>query len=166
MIGFISVLAAVALHELGHILAARLVGAPLVSLSLKPIGLSMRFDFSRVGYAAEMFVHAGGSIAGIACALTAALLPCGSLRIFSGLSLCFAALNLLPIESFDGGGILRALLSLFLMPDTVWRVCRVFSIVTLVLLWAAVLWAELRIGANLALLCFMCGVLVCAVREK
>ena len=166
MLGFVLVVSAIAVHELGHIAAAKLVKAPIVCVSLKPVGLSLRFDFSRVGYRAEAFVHSGGSIAGILCAVFASLLPWHGARIFSGLSFCFALLNLLPVMSFDGGGILSAALSAHFLPDTVWRVCRAVSALTLVFLWAAVLWAELRVGANLTLLFFVCGVIIGEMSNK
>lgn len=159
-------LAALVVHEAGHLLFAKLAGVPLVSFSLTPIGLRMRFDFSRCGYLSEAFVHAGGSVVGIFIGVLAALFSFRAARVFCGISLCFSAINLLPVRFFDGGGIIHALLSQFFLPDTVWRISRAVSIGTLVVLWTAILWGEMRAGANLALLCFICGALLSELFEK
>lgn len=158
-------LAALAVHEAGHYLCAKLVGASLVSFSVTPIGLRLRFDFSRVGYLAEAFVHAGGSIVGMLAGIIAAAFPIRAAHVFCGISLSFGAINLLPVSFFDGGGIVSAILSQFFLPDTVWRVSRTVSFGVLSTLWAAVLWSELRVGANLALLCFVCGAMIAELFE-
>ena len=156
----IVLLAAIAVHELGHLAAAGLAGVNTFSGGICASGLRLSFDFSHVGYAAEALVHAGGSIAGVVTALTASLLPWRAALSYSGISLTLAALNLLPLSSFDGGALLSSVLSQFLMPDTAWRVCRVISALTLAVLWIAALWVELRIGANMVLLGFVCVLLV------
>lgn len=157
--------AAIVVHESGHFLAARLLHIPLVSFSVTPIGLRMRFDFSCAGYLSEAIVHAGGSIAGVIVGAATALVPLRAARIFCGISLCFSALNLLPISSLDGGGILSAVLSLALLPDAAWRIGRAVSLLTVLAMWGAVLWCELRVGANLALICFICALLLAEVTE-
>ena len=161
---FVLLICAVAVHELGHVAAAKIVGVPLVTLSVRPIGLSLCFDFSHAAYSKEAFVHAGGCIAGVIAAVLAALLPFRAALTFSGLSLTLAALNLLPLRSFDGGALIGACLSSFLMPDTAWRVCRALSAVFTLILWIGALWIELRIGANIALLALVCAVLISEIK--
>lgn len=159
-------LAALAVHELGHYLCAKIAGVPLVSFSVTPIGLRLSFDFSCAGYLAEAFVHAGGSIFGILAGIIAAAFPIRAAHVFCGLSLSFGVINLLPVRFFDGGGIVSAILSQFFLPDTVWRVSRAVSLGVLSVLWAAVLWSEMRIGANLALLCFVCGAMLAELFQE
>ena len=156
----LSLAAAVVIHELGHIFAARLVRVPLVSVGQKLTGLSLVFDFSHVGFFAEEFVHSGGAVFGIISAFAAALTNARSLYAFTGISLTLAAVNLLPLSSFDGGAILSSILSAFFLPDTVWRITKTVSAVTLVILWTSVLWTELRVGANLGLIVFVCGIMI------
>lgn len=139
---------------MGHLAAARLVGVPLVSFSVKPIGAALKFDFTGVSYAREAAVHLGGSVLGMLASLLAVLGGAGG-QFFCGISTVLSAVNLLPITGFDGGGILSCVLSSVLQPDTSARVSRAVSIVFLLLLWAAVLWIELRVGANLSLLAFV-----------
>ena len=160
MTELVLLLAAVLIHELGHIAAARLFGIPLVSFGIKTVGLSLAFDFSEAGYLCEAAVHSGGAAAGIISALLAVCLPLSFAKIYAGASLALALVNLLPIRSFDGGAILAAVLSEFFLPDTVWRITKAVSSLTVLLLWTAVLWIEMRVTANPGLLAFVCAVLV------
>ena len=153
-------LMAVAVHELGHIITARIFGVPLISVSGKTAGLSMAFDFSGVSFPKEAAVHMGGVAAGLLSAVLSCFLPYRFFRMFAGMSLSFGVLNLLPLSSFDGGGIVRAVLSQFFYPDTVWRITRIVSWITLILLWTAVLWAELRVQPNLGLIFFVIVIMV------
>ena len=140
---------------MGHIVFAKLMGVPLVSFSVNPIGASMRFDFTGVGYGREATVHLGGSAAGMLAALLVVLVLGDVGHSFCGISTVLSAINLLPIKGFDGGGVLFCILSAILLPDTAERISRAVSRVFLLLLWAAVLWIELRVGANLSLLAFV-----------
>ncbi len=151
----ISAALAVALHELGHLIAAKMLGVCTRAFSLKPIGAALTFDFSAVSYSRELAVHAAGPTLGIISASVAYLLLGEASLRFAGISCVLSAINLLPITGLDGGGILRCALSLFLMPNTIEAACRAVSFVFLLLLWTGVLWIELRVGANLSLLAFV-----------
>lgn len=151
---------AVLIHELGHVTVARILGVPLISFSKIITGLSMQFDFSRASFFKEALVHLGGSLFGILSAALAALLGGRFFLTYAGISLTFAAVNLLPLSSFDGAGILAALLSAFFLPDTVWTIMQTVSAVTLIFLWVGVIWIELRVGANIGLIAFACALMV------
>ena len=157
---FFAVIFSVVIHEFGHILTARLVKVPLVSFAPKITGLSMQFDFSGVGYIREAFVHLGGSIAGVLSSAVSSLIPCRFCRVYAGISFSLAIINLLPLSVSDGGAALKAIISLFLFPDTVYRVAKIISWITLFFLWTAVLWTELRSTPNLGLLFFICFTVV------
>lgn len=166
MTEFFVFLLAVTVHELGHVAVAALVGVPLLSISVRPIGLSLHFDFSGVSFLTEAAVHAGGSFAGLIAAALAVFLPWRAALTFSGVSAVFAILNLLPTRSFDGGALLSSVLSCFLLPDAVWRISRAVSCSVIVCLWIAALWLELRVGANMALLGFVCALLIHEIDAK
>ncbi len=146
---------AVLLHEIGHITAARLCGVPLVSLGWKGVGLSMQFDFSHVGYLKEALIHSGGAVFGVASAVVAVLLG-ERYYTFAGISLILAAVNLYPLPVTDGGAIIRTVLSAFFLPDTAEKVTKAVFTLSLLALWSAVLWCELRVVPNLGLLLFVC----------
>lgn len=148
----ISLIAALTIHEMGHLAAAKFFGIPLVRFRLNPTGGVMTFDFSHASYLRETAVHLGGPLAGILSAAVGWTL----LRdfFFTGISVTLAVVNLLPIRGLDGGGVLRCLLNRFCFPDTAWRIGRICSVSGVMLLWAAVLWIELRVRVNLGLIAF------------
>jgi len=144
---FLSFLIAVAVHECGHLAVARVFGVPLRRFSVSCGGLLLSFDFSRVSYGKEALVHLGGPLFGVVLSVVFA-----SDTAFSRLSLGLSLWNLLPLSSLDGGGIVRALSSVFLSPSVVSRLTKALAGVTLVSLWLAVLWVELRVTPRLTLL--------------
>ncbi len=142
---------AVLIHEMGHILAARLVKAPITSLSVGVHGFSMAFDFTALSYGKECFVILSGSVTGL---LTAAIAYgiSDSLAYFSLVSAVMALLNLLPIRGLDGGEALSCILGCFFLPDRSCRICKAVSWIAAVMFWLAVIWIQLRIHPNLSLL--------------
>lgn len=156
-----AVLAAILLHEAGHLAAAKLCGIPLRAWEIRPTGLSLTFDFSRAGYLREALVHVGGPAAGLIAASLSSVFG-ERAYFFSGLNAVLALVNLLPADGFDGGGILRCLLSCFLLPDTVWRIGRIVSAAGIGLLWAASVRIALRTSANPAVMLFPIGVMLAA----
>ena len=148
-------LVAIVLHEAGHIAAAKVVGAPVRSFSIKAVGASLRFDFCGISFGREALVHLGGPLTGGASAIIALLIFGERGRFFCGISTVLSAVNLLPIKGFDGGGVLSCVLASFCLPDRAERISSAVSFSFLMVLWAAVLWIELRVGANLSLLAFV-----------
>ena len=148
------------IHESGHFISAGLLGVPLVSFTPVSIGAVMSFDFSNKSYISEAIVHASGSALGIAFALLSFFIIGERATYFLGISITLSAVNLLPIIGFDGGGITKCLLSRLFLPDNAWRICKAISIISIVILWTAVLWIELRTDGNMALMVFILSLLV------
>lgn len=148
------------IHEIGHIIAALILGIPVTSFDIRALGGVFTFDFSRSGYVKESIVHFSGPFFGLLVLCLAYLLYGERAYFFAGVSVSLSLVNLLPIEGFDGGGIIRSILSLFLLPDTVWRICRVASVIGVIALWMAVIWVELRVDGNLGLMVFVVGIML------
>lgn len=153
-----ALIAALGIHEAGHLLTAHVFGIRLIRFRISPVGGVLTFDFSSTGYLREAAVHFGGPLAGLIAGAAAAYFPGTS--FFSGISAVLAVVNLFPVRGLDGGGICRCVLSRFLLPDTVWRVCGILSAAGVLLLWTAVLWTELRVRANLGLAAFAAALLL------
>ena len=153
-------LVALTVHECGHMLVASALSIPVRSFNICSVGAVLSFDFSRVGYVKETVVHLSGAAFGAVFGIVAYLIFGGRAYYFTGLSLALSAVNLLPVAGFDGEGVARCILSLFLFPDTVWRICRVMSVCSIVALWTTILWIELRAGGNLGLLIFIIGIML------
>ncbi|MBQ8186002.1 MAG: hypothetical protein IJ037_03925 [Clostridia bacterium] len=148
----LALMAALVIHELGHLAAAKILGVPLVRFRLSPMGGVMSFDFSHSTYGREAAVHLAGPFAGILSAAVGWFV----LRdfFFTGISVTLACVNLLPVIGLDGGGMLSCLLNRFLTPEQAWRISENCSVGGILLLWTAVLWIELRVTANMGLLAF------------
>lgn len=148
------VLSAAVIHECGHILAAKLCGVRSWRFGLKAGGALITFDFSRLTYMREVFVHIAGPAFGVMSAFLSVILFGERAVYFAGVSLSMAFVNLLPVSGFDGGGIFSALLSMFCLPDVSYRICRAVSFCTSAVLWTGVVLFEIKYGANIGLLAF------------
>ena len=95
---FIFAIAAVAVHELGHVLCAAALGIPIISLGAKSVGGVISFDFSRSDYVSEILVHLSGPLCGIAAAVSWKI--CRATSLISSLVLwgtvVFIELRVLP----------------------------------------------------------------------
>ena len=106
------VLLAAALHEAGHLLAARYLGVRLQRMELDLLGARLYPALPLPSYGTEALLALGGPLFSLlGAALCRPQFSAAHPFVFTSLSL--GVFNLLPIEGFDGGRILSALLSLF-----------------------------------------------------
>ena len=114
-------LLACALHELGHLLALRLLGAGVRRVTVTAVGAEMEVD-RPLSYVGEILAALAGPLVSLALALVLCRLPGDAL--FAGPNLVLCCFNLLPIGRLDGGRVLRCTLSWLLGPQAAWRLCR------------------------------------------
>ena len=121
-------LAAIVIHEGGHILAMRAVRAPIVSLGFYPFGIKLNQGENRLSYAQEIFIFTAGPGSNL---LTAAI--CGiilqmlavfseTLAAFLTVNILLAVFNLLPVGRLDGGQIVKSFLFHMLPEDKIYWV--------------------------------------------
>ena len=150
------ILAAAAIHELGHICAAKLFSVPFSKAKGGLFGLSLKYDFSSCSYLVQVIVSLAGAFFNIvACALTMLLVKEQSYAsvffIFS--NICPAVFNLMPISPLDGAGALSSLLSM--VTSDVSKAERITGHVSTVFSAAFFLltvYIQMRVGANLSLM--------------
>lgn len=102
------ILAVAALHELGHLLALWLFGAPVKGVQIGVFGAVLEADTSRLSYAKELVAVLAGPMTNLLAAVGGRCIGAEDLFIGVNLVLCF--FNLMPVEPLDGGRALRLLL--------------------------------------------------------
>lgn len=147
-------LAAVLLHELGHLAGGVLTGTPVRRFGTGALGLRLEFAVEQVSYRQEFFVLISGSLFGL---FTLLWLRDPAYRTCAlGLNLA----NLLPVTGLDGGGILACILHRITDGDRADRICHRISLTAGILFWLAGMWIVLRVGPNLTWM--LCGMAMVA----
>ena len=151
-----ALLLAVAVHEVGHLTAARALRIPVSALRLGFLGARIETGAALLSYGDEWLLAAAGPIASFAGAVAAA--PFRNSSEFAArvcaVSLLLGALNLLPVETFDGGRMIQCALAKLFGADISHRVCRALSFGTLFLLWCVSVYLLLRAGSGISWLGF------------
>lgn len=119
-------------HELGHVLALRLLGQRITGLTLDARGPCIRYEGS-CSAAGHILAALAGPVGGAAYALVG-LTGVEWLRQSAGLSLLLTAFNLLPLKPLDGGQVFYQLCVLTLGEIRGEELCRAVSAVLLALL--------------------------------
>ena len=155
--GFCKILLlAAALHEVGHLLAARALKVSVSALRLGFLGARMEIGDGTLSYGAEWGIAAAGPLASFVCAGIAAPFRNASefaLR-FCAVSLLLGLLNLLPIDTFDGGRMARCTVAKLFGQSASDAVCRVLSFCMLFSLWSLSVYLLLRAGSGISWLGF------------
>ncbi len=144
-----------AIHELGHIVMARLCKIPMCEFRLGIFGATLTPESSLFSYGNEIILCLGGPLFNFftaAACMTLFKMPPGSLFIMSSLSL--GMLNLFPVDGFDGGKILSALLCRILPLRTAALLCKLISFIFIFSLWCISVYLLIRVGASLSLFVF------------
>ncbi|MBQ7348049.1 MAG: site-2 protease family protein [Clostridia bacterium] len=154
-IGLITVGAAL-LHECGHLAAAKLLHIPLGGLRMSFLGARLEISGRMLSYGEEWLLCAAGPMTSLLAAAVAAPLwqySTGA-QVFSCASLVLGALNLLPIQTFDGGRMFETALTFLGGTRLAGRLMTLCSFVFLFLLWTTAVYFLLRAGDGLSLFCF------------
>ena len=153
---------AVLLHEIGHMLCAKLLKIKIKSFELSLFGGRIKTQ-KEPSYVDELIFALGGPLAGFVgfaftykIALNNLTIPfCQSFLFpFSIISLCLSVFNLIPLTSLDGGRILKCSLCLLFSLDTADRILRITSFLTLLSLWLLSVYMMLKIANGVPMFIF------------
>ena len=152
----IAALLAAALHELGHIIAAKICHIPLGELKLGIFGAALTPRSLLCSYKKEIMLCIAGPLVNLISALLLFLLFDLNefLSLFISASLFLGILNLLPIYDFDGGRILFCLLSAKLSPKLTFQIIKAISFILIFTLWSLSVYLLLRLSSSLSLFIF------------
>lgn len=141
------------IHELGHILTSRLLGAKMRRLRVGPLHLSLSYDCSNLTYAKELLVQLGGIIFNVISAAFVLLIPNlqGDVYDFFVVgSFSLAVMNLYPISILDGGGALKTLLLMILPQDVAEKASKAVSFVCSIVMWLVAVYLQIVFSSNMS----------------
>ena len=125
----LAALVAAALHECGHILAAKLCHIPLVQMKLGIFGATLKTDRALCSYGKEIILAAAGPLTNLLCFALCCIADAKSeeAELFALASFVLAILNLLPISELDGGRIVYCTLASLLPVSVASRIVSTLS---------------------------------------
>ena len=149
-------LLAAALHEVGHLVAARVMRIPIGAMRFDLLGARIDVKGRILSYGEEWLLCASGPLSSLACSLAGSFFWSHSrLAIaFSCASLLLGLLNLLPIQTFDGGRMLECALLSFTTPQKTGSILRGCTFLFLWLLWAFSAYLMIKIADGISLFFF------------
>ncbi len=153
----VTVLGAAAVHELGHWVVLRLLGAEVTMFCLSVLGAAMETDSRRLSYRGELAAVLAGPAANLLAALMLTVPGGNCWPAAVGANLVLCVFNLLPIRPLDGGRALYLLAAWTGGPEKGETVaCWAGSVTAMALAVAlgCVIW---RTGGSLWLLPALCG---------
>ena len=142
-----------AIHELGHLVFATLVGAKMKKIKLGAFHLSLSYDSSHLSYQREILVCLGGIIFNLASALLAFLLPIKNegMTFFIIASILLSLMNLYPASILDGAGALKALLYLLVSLPKADKIIGGVSVFAILLIWLISIYLQLVFYSNFSI---------------
>lgn len=148
------------LHELGHILAARISKIKFREIRLTPFGASLIPSADMGSFSSEIFICAAGPSMNFLCAAITFFVFSHTnqfLNLFILSSLFLGTLNLLPVYEFDGGRILFAAIEGIFSFKSAKNILSVSSFLVVFSLWTLSLYFIIKSAASLSLFVFSCS---------
>lgn len=150
---FFILLSAVSIHELGHILMAKVCNIRLRELKIGIFGAALSPTNTLYSYKKEVLLALGGPLFSFLCAFAAHVFS-NSADLFVAVSLMLGFINLLPIVGFDGGRIAHCILCMVLGPRSASRILKFLSFTCIFILWLCSVYLLIKIGVSLNLFIF------------
>ena len=149
-------LLAAALHEVGHLVAARFMNIPISAMRFDLLGARIDVKGRILSYGEEWLLCMAGPLSSLTFSLIGSFFWSHTkLAIaFSCASLLLGLLNLLPIQTFDGGRMLECTLLSFTTPQKVGSILRGCTFLFLWLLWAFSAYLMIKIADGISLFFF------------
>ena len=138
------------IHEMGHLVLARAVGAQMRGFYIGSFHLSITYDAGNLTYKRELAVQAGGIIFNFCSALLAFLLPLEgeAVSFFIICSISLGAMNLYPVSILDGGGMLKSLFLCIMSGDVAEKASKYVSFFAAILMWMVAVYAQIVFVAS------------------
>ena len=163
---------AAAIHEAGHLLCASVLSIPLKRIKLNIFGAAIETDPLSCTYLKEALLTLSGPLFNVLTAIIILAAIRGrlydapiSVRYFFVSSISLAFINMLPIDSFDGGRLLSCMLISKYSPNSVYKIIEYLSLLFVFILWSFSIYLLIKTGSSLSLFIFS-GVLFAHIFSK
>lgn len=158
-------IAAATVHELGHLIAARILKIEIRAITVLPLGADIRFG-RLCSYREDMITSPAGAAANLAAVCVFMPFSQNSAAyMFICANIALAVMNMLPIKTLDGGGTLKSLLMTRLPAPRAERICGAVSAVFLFGLWLTAVYMLLRNCAGLSVFALCAAVFLSTLKE-
>lgn len=149
-------LLAAALHEVGHLIAAKAMHIPIDAIRFDLLGARIDVKGRILSYGEEWLLCTSGPLSSLVFSLVGSLFWSHTrLAVaFSCASLLLGLLNLLPIQTFDGGRMLECALLSFTTPQKAGSILRGCTFLLLWLLWAFSAYLMIKTADGISLFFF------------
>lgn len=142
------------IHELGHLICAKICGVGMSKFKVGSFHLSISYDCSSVSYQRELLVCAGGVLFNFTVAFLSFLLGVTKNEtsyFFITCNLSLAIMNLYPISTLDGGGIVKCVTMLVFSESIAMKISKAVSFVAVFILWLCAVYLQLVFNSNISL---------------
>lgn len=161
----LTVLCAAAIHELGHCLTLRLLGARITAFRLTLFGMELQTNSYGISYGRELAAVLAGPAANLLAAAVLDRWGTGEVSALIGANVALCAFNLLPVRVLDGGRALQLATDWAFGVAGGEQVLRVVGAVTALAMAAGLAYLMWQTGGSLWLLLPMTGMLAAVRRE-
>ena len=152
---FPALLLSISIHELGHILVAKLRHIELSAFNLGIFGAGLVPTGMLFSYTDEILLCLGGPLFNfLSAGLVIHIFKLSFDSLFVQASFALGALNMLPILGFDGGRILYAILQKHLPQNISKLIMKSLSFTFIFSLWVFSLYVMIRVGASVGVYIF------------
>lgn len=140
-------------HEMGHLIFAKVVGAKTRKIRGGVFKLSIGYDCADLSYKKEALVCLGGVVFNFLFAILALFTTRGTEagRFLIVCNLSLGLMNLYPVSILDGGRIVKALLFSIFTSEKAEKISRYVSFFSAFLLWLVATYLQLIFSANISL---------------
>ena len=144
-----------AVHELGHIIFAKLVRAKFEKIGAGVFKLALKYDPTGLSYIKEALITVGGIAFNLLFALIVFVFFGNQNETVNFLIICnlsLAIANLYPASILDGGRLLNLTLLAIFKENTAKKLISILSFVFVLILWLFSVYIQLILGANISTL--------------
>ena len=149
------------IHEMGHISLIKINRLKILSVEILPLGINISTDSPLTAYKTDIMIALSGPCANIICSIIILIIikigGYDSVLFFSFLTnILYAAINLFPVKSLDGGRVLELILKMTLPENLSYIIFSAVSAVFLGLLSIAAFFVLMVTGYNFTLILLCC----------